>query len=237
MNELLVKELKDKKEFIETNVKNALIKAQRKDNVKIIAVSKTHPAEMVYNAMLAGINSFGENYVQELVEKYNYFKDNNLNQPEWHFIGLLQTNKVKYIVPFVDLIHSVDSVHLAEEINKRARANNKVQNILLQINTSGEDSKSGCEPDEAVKICKEIFNFDNLKLLGLMTIGTFTDNEIQQRKEFTILRNKLKEINNQLNLNLKELSMGMTNDYPIAIEEGATIVRIGTAFFGYRKYN
>lgn len=237
MNELLVKELKEKKEQVETNVKNALIRAGRKDNVKIIAVSKTHPAEMVYNAMLSGINSFGENYVQELVEKYNYFKNNNLNQPEWHFIGHLQTNKVKYIVPFVDLIHSVDSVRLAEEINKRARANNKIQNILLQINTSGEFSKSGCEPDEAVNICKEILYFDNLKLLGLMTIGTFTDDETQQRKEFAILRNKLNEINNQLNLNLKELSMGMTNDYPIAIEEGSTIIRIGTAFFGYRKYN
>lgn len=237
MNELLVKELKEKKEQVETNVKNALIRAGRKDNVKIIAVSKTHPAEMVYNAMLSGINSFGENYVQELVEKYNYFKNNNLNQPEWHFIGHLQTNKVKYIVPFVDLIHSVDSIRLAEEINKRARANNKIQNILLQINTSGEFSKSGCEPDEAVNICKEILYFDNLKLLGLMTIGTFTDDETQQRKEFAILRNKLNEINNQLNLNLKELSMGMTNDYAIAIEEGSTIIRIGTAFFGYRKYN
>ncbi len=175
--------------------------------------------------------------MQELVDKFDYFNFNNLEQPEWHFIGHLQTNKVKYIIPFVHLIHSVDSIKLAEEINKRASSINKVQNILLQINTSGEKSKSGCEPEDAISLTEDILKLRNVNLLGLMTIGTFTDDENQQRKEFSILRNKLNEINNTLNLNLKELSMGMTSDYTVAIEEGATMVRIGTAFFGYRNYN
>ncbi len=222
---------------IKTIVDDAIDKANRNDFVKTIAVSKTKPIDMLHDAYNAGIKVFGENYVQELVDKSEYFLNLNINDIEWHFIGHLQTNKVKFIVPFVDFIHSVDSLKLAEEINKRAEQNNKIQKILLQVNTSGEESKSGCEPDEALGLAKEILKLPNIELVGLMTIGTFTDDEFQQRKEFTMLRNLLKDINNNLNLNLNELSMGMTNDYPIAIDESATMVRIGTAYFGARNYN
>jgi len=222
---------------IKTIVNDAVAKANRNDFVKTIAVSKTKPIEMLHNAYNAGIKVFGENYVQELVDKSEYFLNLNINDVEWHFIGHLQTNKVKYIVPFVDFIHSVDSLKLAEEINKRAEQNNKTQKILLQVNTSGEESKSGCEPEDALGLAREILKLMNIELQGLMTIGTFTDDEFQQRKEFTMLRNLLNDINTNLNLNLNELSMGMTNDYPVAIDEGATMVRIGTAYFGERNYN
>lgn len=222
---------------IKSNIESTLAKVCRKDIVKPIAVSKTKPNETLMNAYLAGIKIFGENYVQELVEKCKYFQSNNINDIEWHFIGHLQTNKVKYIIPFVHYIHSVDSLKLAIEIDKKAKQFNKIQNILLQVNTSGENSKSGCSPSEVIPIVAELVQLPNIKLVGLMTIGTFTDYENQQRKEFLLLNNLMKSANQSLNLNLKELSMGMTHDYTIAISEGATMVRIGTAYFGERNYN
>ncbi len=233
-----IDELKNRNSEINKNVSFALKKSGRDaDSVKIIAVSKTHPTEYVVNAIKAGITVFGENYAQELRDKHQDLENLGVAQPEWHFIGHLQNNKVKYIAPFVDYIHSVDSLKLADEINKQAQKNNRKIKIMLQLNTSGELSKSGCEPDEALQIATEIIKLENIDLQGLMTIGSFTDDENQQRKEFTILRNSLIEINEKLILNLKELSMGMSHDYMTAIEEGATMVRIGTAFFGNRIYN
>lgn len=230
--------IRERFQQISERVNNALLRAGRKENdAKIIAVSKTHPFELVLEAYNAGIRVFGENYVQEIKDKHQDFESASLEQPEWHFIGHLQSNKVKYISPFVDLIHSCDSFKLAEEIDKRAAQNNRIQKILLQINTSGEYSKSGCEPDEAVFVANNIIKLKNIELLGLMTIGTFTDDESVQRKEFSMLRNKLEVINKSLGLNLKELSMGMTGDYETAIDEGATMVRIGTALFGPRDYS
>lgn len=231
-----IKHFKDVDFEIKSIVDDAISKSNRNDSVKVIAVSKTKPNEMLENAYHAGIKVFGENYVQELVDKSEYFASKEIKEIEWHFIGHLQSNKVKYIVPFVDYIHSVDSLKLAEEINKRAFNSNKVQKILLQINTSGEESKSGCEPEDAIKLAEEYMKLNNIELVGLMTIGTFTDDEKQQRLEFSLLRNLLNDINSKLGINLKELSMGMTNDYPIAIDEGATMVRIGTAYFGERNY-
>lgn len=222
---------------IKSTVSQAIVKSEYNNNVKVIAVSKTKPAEMLLNAYKSGIKVFGENYVQELVDKHQYCENLSINDIEWHFIGHLQSNKVKYIIDFVDFIHSVDSIKLADEINKRAEKLNKVQKVFLQVNTSGEDSKSGCEPHEVVLLADEYLKMRNIQLVGLMTIGTFTDDENQQRKEFSLLRNLLNDINNKLNLELKELSMGMTNDYPTAINEGATMVRIGTAYFGERNYN
>lgn len=222
---------------IRNEVEHALIQSHRKDLVKIIAVSKTKPTDMLLAAYNADIKVFGENYVQELVDKHQYFQSININDIEWHFIGHLQTNKAKYIVPFVDYIHSVDSLKLAEEINKRAAQNNKIQKILLQINTSGELSKSGCEPSEALNLAQQVITLSNISIKGLMTIGSFTDNVPLQRKEFSMLKNILKQINDSLNLQLQELSMGMSHDYPIAISEGATMLRIGTAYFGERNYN
>ena len=230
--------LKERFKCITGNASDAAIKAGRNPkDVKIIAVSKMHDVELIFDAIEAGWNVFGENYVQEIKDKHQIFIDEGRNQPEWHFIGHLQSNKVKYLSPFVNYIHSVDSYKLAEEINTRALQSNRIQNILIQLNTSGEESKSGCEPDDTVEIISKSLELPNIVINGLMTIGTFTDDESLQRKEFTLLRNMLNKVNKELNLNLKELSMGMTADYEVAIDEGATMVRIGTAIFGPRNYN
>lgn len=206
------------------------------DDITVIAVSKTHPFETVEAAYESGVRVFGENYVQELVEKHSDAVAAGIT-PEWHFIGHLQSNKAKYIVEFVEIIHSVDSLKLALEINKQAFKYNKTQKIMLQVNTSGEESKSGCEPNESIELAEQIIALPNLELQGLMTIGTFSDDEKVIRKEFRLLSSLLKDINSSLNLNLKDLSMGMSHDFDIAIEEGATFVRVGTAIFGTRDYS
>ncbi len=235
---ITIQELEERREEIYNKVSDAIKNSGRADNsIKVIAVSKTHPVDYIVNAIKAGITIFGENYAQEMKDKHSELEIANIVQPEWHFIGHLQNNKVKYIAPFVDYIHSVDSVKLAEEINKNAIKNNRKINLLIQLNTSGELSKSGCEPEDTIEIAESILNLDALNLKGLMTIGSFTDDEVQQRKEFTILRNSLQTVNSNLGLELTELSMGMSHDYITAIEEGATMVRIGTAFFGNRIYN
>ena len=206
--------------------------------VKLVAVSKTHPVETLIIAMDSGINIFGENYVQELKNKYDYLTQNNIAIPEFHFIGHLQRNKVKYIAPFVAMIHSVDSVRLAEEINKQAMKNERQIDILVQVNTSGEDSKSGCEPDDTLEIIKEIKNFENINIKGFMTIGSFSEDENIFRREFRVLRDLFEKVKAKFpDLGLKHLSMGMTHDFEEAIEEGATIVRVGTAIFGRRDYS
>ncbi|MCX7880023.1 MAG: YggS family pyridoxal phosphate-dependent enzyme [Ignavibacteria bacterium] len=206
-------------------------------NVKIVAVTKTHPIEAILNAADAGITDFGENYAQELKAKYELVNQSLSKQVNWHFIGHLQTNKVKYIAPFVSLIHSVDSVHLAKEIEKQAEKNNKTIDILIQVNTSGEASKFGCSPELTCELINEIKDLQNLRIRGLMTIGSFSLDEKVIRKEFQLLKSLFEEARKSFpNLPLNELSMGMTNDYLIAVEEGATILRIGTAIFGERNY-
>ncbi|ROL59449.1 YggS family pyridoxal phosphate-dependent enzyme [Bacteroidetes/Chlorobi group bacterium MS-B_bin-24] len=206
-------------------------------NIKVVAVSKTHPVEAIKYAIEAGIRDFGENYAQELKTKYELLKQISDVQPNWHFIGHLQTNKVKYIIPFVKLIHSVDSFHLANEINRQAEKHNRVVDVLVQVNTSGEESKFGCEPEEALPLIDQIGQLPNLRVIGLMTIGSFSTDENTIRKEFRLLRSIFEEAKQKFpELPLTELSMGMTNDYMIAVEEGATILRIGTAIFGERHY-
>jgi len=206
-------------------------------NVKVVAVSKTHPIEAIKFGIDAGITDFGENYAQELKSKYEQIKQISDVQPNWHFIGHLQTNKVKYIIPFVKLIHSVDSFHLAEEINRQASKHNRIVDVLVQVNTSGEESKFGCEPEETLPLIEQISNLPNLRILGLMTIGSFSNDENTIRREFRLLRSIFEEAKQKFpELPLAELSMGMTNDYMIAVEEGATILRIGTAIFGERHY-
>jgi pyridoxal phosphate enzyme (YggS family) len=207
------------------------------EDIKIIAVSKTKPIEVIYDAISLGINVFGENYTQELESKYLNLEHNHLQQPEWHFIGTLQRNNTRHIAPFVTMIHSVDSGKLAVEIDKRAEENNRIIDCLIQVNTSGEYSKSGEDPDQILDLAREVQRHKNIAIKGLMTIGTFTDDEVLIRKEFKILRDCLKLINTKLGLNWTELSMGMTHDFDIAIEEGATIVRVGTAIFGNRVYS
>lgn len=205
--------------------------------ITLVAVSKTFSPEILKAAYEVGIRVFGENYAQELRDKIKFFEQES-KQPQWHYIGHLQTNKVKYLIPFVKLIHTVDSIELAEEIDKRSSQNNIIQNVLIQVNTSGEASKYGLEPDETVNFAKVIQRFKSINTIGLMTIGTFSDDEKIIRKEFTMLRNLKTEINKSLGVEkFTELSMGMSHDYLIAIEEGSTILRIGTAIFGNRNYN
>jgi len=169
-----------------------------------------------------------------LRDKLKYFAGKPY-QIDWHFIGHLQANKVKYLIPFTKLIHSIDSIEVADEVNKRVEKYNIKQNILMQVNTSGEASKSGCEPEMALELAKSIIKFNNLNLIGLMTIGSLSGDEKLIRGEFSLLRNLKDEINKKLGTHqLTELSMGMSGDYKIAIEEGSTILRIGTAIFGQR---
>lgn len=236
---MTVDELRKNWENVVKNAANAAIACGRvPEEINIIAVSKTHPLELIKKAMEAGINCFGENYAQEFRDKIAEMEVYDKTQPEWHYIGHLQRNKVKYVVPHAKLIHSVDSLKLAKEIAKHAKDNGVVQDILLQVNTSGEQSKFGCDPGEIFQLCSDVKEIDELRVLGLMTIGSFTGNETIIRSEFNLLRSIRDELKDKLTgIDLKYLSMGMTGDYHIAIEEGATHVRIGTAIFGERDYS
>lgn len=204
-----------------------------KEEIKLIAVSKTFPAKDISELYDLGHRDFGENKVQELSEKEKELSDKEIY---WHLIGHLQTNKVKYVIDYVSLIHSVDSIKLALEIQKRAAQSSKLIDILIQVNTSGEESKYGIEPGKAFKLYSEIKSFENIRVRGLMTIGKFTDNEDEIRMNFRNLRSLYNEIKVN-NKDFKYLSMGMTSDYRIAIEEGSNMLRIGSAIFGDRDYS
>lgn len=202
-------------------------------DIKIVAVSKYFGVDSILEAKKCGLTDFGENRAQELVLKFERLQ----NKVTWHFIGTLQKNKVKYVVSSAELIHSVDSVELVEEINKRAEKIEKVQKILLEIKTSGEETKSGLETEnEILNLVKKCSELRNIKLTGLMTMAPLTDDVNIIRKSFRDLRNLKNKINNK-GYNLTELSMGMTSDFEIAIEEGATMIRIGSAIFGDRDYS
>lgn len=201
-------------------------------SVKLIAVSKSFGVDEIKQAIQAGQTEFGENKAQELVTKFDVLG----NQVIWHFIGHLQKNKVKYVVRTADYIHSVDSLSLAEEIQKHAEKLGKTQKILIQAKTSEEETKSGVTEKEEIKeIAVYCSQASSLSLIGLMTIAPLTEDKNLIRKSFSYLR-KLKEELNSEGYNLQELSMGMTSDYEIAIEEGATMLRIGSAIFGERIY-
>jgi pyridoxal phosphate enzyme (YggS family) len=203
------------------------------NDIMIVAISKTFPVENIKMLHKLGHIHFGENKVQELKEKYQKLIDTNI---KWHLVGHLQTNKVKYIVPFITLIHSVDNIKLALEINKNAQKINRTIDILVQVNTSDEPQKSGIAPSETRSLCKEISKLEHLRLKGLMTIGMLTDNEDIIRENFRTLANLYKELETEFK-DFQYLSMGMTSDYKIALEEGANILRIGSAIFGERTYN
>ncbi len=202
--------------------------------INLVAVSKTFSVGKIKEALDAGQLEFGENYVQEMQKK----RDTLINQPiRWHFIGHLQSNKVKYISEYVHLIHSVDSVGLGKEINKRAEKLNRVQEILVEVNTTNEATKFGVTPEKTISLIKELSNLRNLKVLGLMTLGPFSENQNDSRLSFRQLFELKKNIEREgvETVEMKHLSMGMTHDFEIAIEEGATIIRIGTAIFGNRS--
>jgi len=211
------------------------IKQNIPNYVTIIAVSKFQPIEKIQSAYDAGHRDFGENYVQEMVDKYQLLP----KDIHWHFIGHLQTNKVKYIVPFVHLIHSVDSLKLLKEINKQAEKNQRVVSCLLQIHIAEEETKFGLSSQEALDILssEELKSFQFIKIKGLMGMATNTNNTEQIKKEFLSLKSLFDQFKNTLhlpNVQFEILSMGMSNDYPIAIECGSNAIRIGTLIFGER---
>ena len=222
--------------FVEQNIKEACKRVNRNpEEVTLIAVSKTKPLSDIEEAIAYGMREFGENKVQELMDKIP-----KVSTPvHWHLIGHLQTNKVKYIVDQGLLIHSVDSVKLAREIQKEAEKKQVECDVLLEVNIAGEESKFGFSPEEVLSAVQEIATMPRVHIQGLMTIAPFVENPEENRSIFANLHKLLLDIKtrNIDNVNMSVLSMGMTNDYEIAIEEGATMVRVGTAIFGTRNYN
>ncbi len=210
------------------------IKSQLPNHVTLVAVSKTKPVADLMEAYNAGQRVFGENYVQELVEKHEVLP----KDIQWHYIGHLQSRKVKLIAPFVNLIHGVDSLKLLEEINKQAAKNNSVIDCLLQVYIADEETKFGLNEQEINEIIasKEFKELNNIKIVGLMGMATFTDNKDQIKKEFQNLKtifDKVSQLKTE-NCLLKTISMGMSGDYQLAIECGSTMVRIGSSIFGGR---
>ena len=205
------------------------------EDVLLVAVSKTKPLSDVEELIKCNQQDFGENKVQELVDKY----ENVSTSVNWHLIGHLQTNKVKYIVDKAFLIHSVDSVHLAKEIEKEAAKKGVIAKILIQVNIAKEDTKFGISEEDIYDLIDEIKNFEHIQIEGLMTIAPFVENPEINRVHFRNLHQLSLDIKSKNidNVNMNVLSMGMTNDYEVAIEEGATIVRVGTGIFGARNYN
>lgn len=222
-------------EEVEERIREACRRSGRKrEDVTLIAVSKTKPVEILQEAYNIGSRIFGENKVQEIVDKYAALPDDI----SWHMIGHLQRNKVKYIIDKVDLIHSVDSLRLAETIEKEAAKRNITANILIEVNMAKEDTKFGAMPEDVKELVSQIARLPHIRIKGLMTIAPFVENPEENRIHFRNLRNLSVDImeNKSDNVTMGVLSMGMTNDYEVAIEEGATMVRVGTGLFGKRNY-
>jgi PLP dependent protein len=211
---------------------NAL-KSTLPKNVTLVAISKTKPNEAILEAYQNGQRIFGENKVQELTDKYESLP----KDIEWHMIGHLQSNKVKYIAPFVNLIHGVDSFKLLQEINKRAQQNNRTINCLLQIHIAKEETKFGFSEEEVIHLLnsEEFATLKNITIAGLMGMATFTDNQEQIKQEFKTLKVLYSTLKTQ-HPTLNTLSMGMSGDYKIAIECGSTMIRVGSSIFGERNY-
>ena len=221
---------------VEEKVKEACRRAGRsRDEVTLIAVSKTKPMSMIEELLPLGVVDFGENKVQELTAKEEALP----SHIRWHMIGHLQRNKVKYIVDKAFLIHSVDSLRLAEAISQEAGKKNVTANILIEVNVAGEDSKFGVRPEETAALAEAISKLPNISVKGLMTIAPFVENAEENREVFRNLRKLSVDIEEKKfnNVTMAVLSMGMTGDYEVAIEEGATMVRVGTGIFGERDYS
>lgn len=228
--------IRDNLKVIEENINEALIKSGREgDTVEIIAVTKTVDVDRIKEAIDLGLNNIGENRVQELIKKYDILGKG----PDYHMIGHLQSNKVKYIIDKVKLIHSLDRISLAKELNKRAKRLNIHANALIQVNVAEEETKFGLKIEEVIPFIENIVaKFENIRIKGLMTIAPFAENPEDVRWVFRSLRQLRDKIANEKypNVDMDILSMGMTNDYKIAIEEGANMIRIGTGLFGKRNY-
>lgn len=228
--------IRENLDIVEKNIEAACSLGERKrEEVKLIAVSKTKPVEMLQETYDYGCRDFGENKVQELVDKYEKMP----KDIRWHMIGHLQRNKVKYIVDKVYLIHSVDSLRLAEEISKEAVKKDVTVSVLIEVNVAEEESKFGTTSEDAIALVEQIAKLPNIAIKGLMTIAPYVENAEENRVYFR----KLKQISVDIirknidNVFMEELSMGMTGDYKVAITEGATYIRVGTGIFGERQYN
>ena len=227
--------LKDNLSFFQENIAKACERSGRDvSEVCLIAVSKTKPKDMLMEIYNCNIRQFGENYVQEMVDKVDTLPDDIV----WHMIGHLQRNKVKYVVGRASMIHSVDSLRLAEAINQEAVKKGIVADILIEVNVAGELNKFGFKPEEVEAFVRAISGFSGIRVRGLMTSAPYVENPEDNRCYFRQLKQLCVDINakNIDNINMDVLSMGMTNDYVIAVEEGATHIRVGTAIFGHRDY-
>ncbi len=224
--------IKNNLEIINEKIKKVALKVSRNPKgIKLVAVTKTATIEQIKEAISAGVKIIGENKVQEAKEKYQILTANI----EWHLVGHLQTNKVKYAIEIFDLIHSVDSIRLAKEIDRRSLQFGMITNVLVEVNVSGEETKYGIKPEEAEPFLKEISEFSRIRVRGLMTIAPITEDKEEVRPYFRKLRKLSKEIKrkNIKNVKMDYLSMGMTEDFEVAIEEGANMVRIGRGIFGF----
>lgn len=221
---------------VQENIKKACEKVNRDPSeVTLISVSKTKPVSMLQEAYDEGVRTFGENKVQEIMDKYGQLPQDI----EWHMIGHLQRNKVKYIADKVTMIHSLDSLRLAETIESEASKHNRVIPVLIEVNVAMEESKFGISVDEVLPFVQELSKFPHLRVNGLMTIAPYVENPEENRQIFRKLKKLSVDIEekNINNINMSVLSMGMTGDYQVAIEEGATMVRVGTGIFGERDYS
>jgi len=228
-----VETIKNNLEIINEKIKKAALKANRSpEEIKLVAVTKTATIEQIKEAINAGVKIIGENKVQEAKEKYQILTADT----EWHLVGHLQTNKVKYAIEIFDCIQTVDSIKLAKEIDKRSLQFEKTTNVLVEVNVSGEETKYGIKPEEVEPFLKEISEFSRIRVRGLMTIAPIIEEDKEEvRPYFRKLRELSKEIKskNIKNVKMDYLSMGMTDDFEVAIEEGANMVRIGRGIFGF----
>jgi len=224
--------IKNNLEIINEKIKKAALKASRNpEEIKLVAVTKTATIEQIKEAISAGVEIIGENRVQEAKEKYQILTADI----EWHLVGHLQTNKAKYAIEIFDLIHSVDGIKLAKEIDRRSLQFGMITNVLVEVNISGEETKYGIKPEEVEPFLKEISEFSRIRVRGLMTIAPIVEDKEEVRPYFRKLRELSKEIKkkNIKNVRMDYLSMGMTEDFEVAVEEGANIVRIGRGIFGF----
>jgi pyridoxal phosphate enzyme (YggS family) len=231
MESIIEKNIKEIKKRIS---RAAAHSGRTEEDIKIIAVTKNVPIDAILIAIGAGITDIGENKAQEITKKHNNLAEQDLS---WHFVGHLQTNKVRQIIGFVDYIQSVDSLRLAEEINKRAAEKNKVQNILVQVNIAEEAAKYGLMREDVAKLLWRIKELDHVKVKGLMNIAPFVDDPQKVKRVFLEMKALFEELKEKRmpHIELQYLSMGMTNDFEVAIESGANMVRIGTGIFGIAR--
>lgn len=227
--------IRENVDIINNNIKKAIERAGRNDDVILLAASKMNSADRVNVAIDAGVEFIGENKVQELLEKYDGL---NRDKVTIHFIGHLQSNKVKYIIDKVDMIQSLDSLSLAKEIDKQAKKHGIIMKTLVEVNICAEESKSGVSPDELENFLLEVSKFENIRVMGLMSIPPIMTNEDTQREIFRKIMKIYVDIStkNIDNISMSILSMGMSDDYEIAIEEGSTMIRVGSSLFGKRNY-